>query len=150
MKAGYKFTNAGIIPEDWELSKIGAHVLSLEAGVSVNSENRPANPNEFGVLKTSSTTQNRFNPLENKFILKTEIDRARISPLKDTIIVSRMNTPELVGAAGFVSKDYPNLFLPDRLWMAKIRNTAISKWLYFILCSDNMKELIRNAATGTS
>ena len=33
-----------------------------------------------------------------------------------------MNTPELVGASGYVDRDYPNLFLPDRLWQTVFKD----------------------------
>ncbi|MEA3284622.1 MAG: hypothetical protein U9Q00_06550 [Synergistota bacterium] len=147
---GYKVTEVGVIPEEWKVVTVKDLLLSLEAGVSVNSENRAASSSEKGILKTSSTTSNRFLPTENKVILENEISRARVSPVADSLIISRMNTPDLVGAAGYVAENYPNLFLPDRLWLAKVRSRACARWFFSVLCSNKMKEQIRNAATGTS
>ena len=47
-----EFQNAG----QWEESPLSNFILSLDAGVSVNSGDRPANKTEFGVLKTSAVT----------------------------------------------------------------------------------------------
>ena len=40
--------------EPWSNVKLGDVVASLDAGVSVNSEDRPKQGNEIGVLKTSA------------------------------------------------------------------------------------------------
>mgnify|MGYP007079469741 CR=1 FL=1 len=51
---GYKQTEVGLIPVDWEVSELSSFVSALEAGVSVNSIE---SMDEFGhgksVLKTS-------------------------------------------------------------------------------------------------
>jgi hypothetical protein len=31
-----------------------------------------------------------------------------------------MNTEQLVGASAYIDKNYPNLFIPDRLWQTRI------------------------------
>lgn len=110
----FKKTELGDIPKDWELVSLKDIILSLDAGVSVNSENRDKNHDEKGILKTSAVTNRMFNPKEHKTILSHEVVRAKVSPKKGNIIVSRMNTKELVGASSYIDRDYEDLFLPDR------------------------------------
>lgn len=137
-------------PHDWLSGVIGDAIIAAEGGVSVNSENRPANIAECGVLKTSSLVDGRFDPDENKAILASDRERARIQPRKDHILFSRMNTPALVGQSGFVDKDYKNLFLPDRIWQLTIRKTFDPRWFGYCLRSDHVVRQIIDAATGTS
>jgi type I restriction enzyme S subunit len=63
-----------------------------------------------------------------------------------------MNTVELVGDSGYVRADYPNLFVPDRMWMATIRSTsrANPRWLSYTLTWHPVKARISASATGTS
>ncbi len=63
-----------------------------------------------------------------------------------------MNTPDLVGECGYIEKDYPSLFLPDRLWMATVRKAADMhvKWLAYLLSSARYKNKLKSIATGTS
>jgi type I restriction enzyme S subunit len=63
-----------------------------------------------------------------------------------------MNTIALVGEAGYVDKDYPELFLPDRLWLASENhaNLADMRWLAYILSSEQYRDQLRDLATGTS
>lgn len=86
-------------------------IKSINAGASVNSEDRPAKDGEFGILKTSCVSTGVFRPEENKAILEKELSLAKVNPKKDRIIISRMNTPQLVGASGYIAHSYPNLFL---------------------------------------
>lgn len=63
-----------------------------------------------------------------------------------------MNTPELVGECGYVDRDYPFLFIPDRLWQTNFKqNSTINcKWLSYVLSSNKYRRIIKDIATGTS
>lgn len=149
-KKGYKKTKLGWIPEEWEIVKIRDIVDKIETGVSVNSENRPAKNNEFGILKTSCVKDGIFRAFENKFILQQELERAKLHPCRNCIIVSRMNTPELVGENAYVAEDYKNLYIPDRLWQIHINKAINSKWLSYITGAKLFKRNLKLEATGTS
>lgn len=143
----------GEVPAHWEVKKLKYVIKELESGVSVNSIDTGIKKGEFGILKTSCVFDYTFRPEENKLILNDkELSRAKIKPQKGRIIISRMNTPALVGASGYVGKDYDNLFLPDRLWQTVFYEniTLNSKFLSFILKSSNFRDLISVLATGTS
>ena len=136
----------------WKDIKLGDIISNLESGVSVNSIDETINNiSEFGILKTSCVAQGNFNPFENKRILDNEVSRARLNPVKDSILISRMNTLQLVGESGYVTMDYSNLFIPDRLWMITTdSNKVISRFLSIILSSSKLMTQISNIATGTS
>jgi len=140
------------IPENWGYCRLKDCIINLISGVSVNATNYPSSGNKLGVLKTSSVGVYGFKPEENKTVWKSEYSRVRVSPTKDNIIISRMNTPELVGASGYVSKDYPWLFLPDRLWhtVFKKKKKADPKWLSYLISSSEFRFLFSINATGTS
>lgn len=151
-REGYKMTELGEIPREWEVEPIGTFIDSLNAGVSVNSEDRPRKAGEYGILKTSSVTYGIWKPEENKVVLEEELGRARVSPKRDRIIISRMNTPQMVGASAYIPKDMEDLFLPDRLWQIEPKeNQKVSmRWLSYSISSDNVRMQITNIATGTS
>jgi restriction endonuclease S subunit len=129
-------------------------VADLEAGVSVNSIecDRPLSSGEPCILKTSAIFDGKFDPEECKLIDRHDSIRARLSPRRDTIIVSRMNTPNLVGEVGYVPADFPSLNLPDRLWMTRFDSSAeiCARWLSQMLSSNQVKGRIKELATGTS
>ncbi|MGL4501321.1 MAG: restriction endonuclease subunit S [Planktothrix sp.] len=151
---GYKPTEVGVIPEDWEVKPLGNLIDRLESGISVNSveKDKGESTSEESVLKTSSVLNGHFFPGECKRIIQRDIRRAKINPQENTIIISRMNTPDLVGECGYVEKDYPYLFLPDRLWITRFKkDIKVSvRWLAYILSYGNFNKAIKNTATGTS
>ncbi|WP_164829890.1 restriction endonuclease subunit S [Sinorhizobium meliloti] len=144
----FKQTELGEIPEGWRIGTLGSIAVELEAGVSVNSENRPRQPGEIGILKTSCVSAGIFDPEEHKAVLPGERDRVKIPVRGDRIIISRMNTPNLVGANGYVENDIGDLFLPDRLWQLSTSENA--RWLACSLASDQSRESLSAIATGTS
>jgi len=148
----FKQTEIGEIPESWEYIPLGNIIAELRAGVSVNSENRMKATNESGILKTSAVTYGCFLPQEHKTILEHELERAKVNPKQNSIIFSRMNTPTLVGASVYIEKDYPDLFLPDRLWLFVPQDCKEFNmhWLSYLLGAPFMRDIISGIATGTS
>lgn len=143
----------GNVPEHWDVKKLKYIVQSVESGVSVNATDTQASPNENGVLKTSCVYGDKFRPEENKTVWELENERLSCPVKKNSLIVSRMNTPALVGSCGYVDNDFPNLYLPDRLWMISFEPAIaeyITKFVWYVLTSDSIKALLPMIATGTS
>ncbi|WP_161796102.1 restriction endonuclease subunit S [Pseudomonas fluorescens] len=136
---------------EWEQKPLSTLVKSLDAGVSVNSGDRPANKNERGILKTSAVTSGIFDSSENKIVTDTkELSRLKEPVLKNTIIISRMNTPALVGANAYIEASHENLFLPDRLWAAKPKSGTSMRFIAYILGGGQGRAALSALATGTS
>ncbi len=102
--------------DGWRHADLRECVEEIRSGKSVNSSDEPAKSDEIGVLKTSCVYSGKFDPRENKVVLPSERALVKCPVTAGSIIVSRMNTADLVGASGYVDRDYPNIFLPDRLW----------------------------------
>jgi len=154
VRPGYKQTAVGVIPEEWDVATLSSLIGSLEAGVSVNSveKDKAIFAHDESILKTSCVHSGKFIPEEHKQILPSDIHRAKLNPRKDSIIFSRMNTPALVGECGYVDRDYPNLFMPDRLWMTRLDGPYFScaRWLAYLLSFGSFNRAIKDTATGTS
>ena len=141
----------GEIPGHWECVPLKRLINKIESGVSaIGSTSQAASENEFGVLKTGCVSFRVFNPLQNKLVVGEECKRLACPVRGDTIIVSRMNTPELVGSCAFVDKDYPNLFLPDRLWQVYFCDKTSAKFLHWILNSQPVRNRYAQICVGSS
>jgi type I restriction enzyme S subunit len=125
---------------------------SIDAGVSVGGELRPLNGGEYGVLRTSSVSSGTFRPDQIKVIADCNLERVSIKPRADRIIISRANTPNLVGASAYVGSDYENLYLSDKLWQIDVadRGYVCVRWLALVLGSPRIRQLMRLRANGTS
>jgi type I restriction enzyme M protein len=139
------------IHPDWPMVELSEIIDELESGVSVNSTSIQTNNGELGILKTSCVTMGIFQPEEHKTVVPEELKRVRCPVRGNTIIISRMNTEALVGANAYVDKDYPNLFLPDRLWQTVITRTDVEvRYIQTVLASDSCRSRISAVCGGTS
>ncbi len=137
--------------DDWDESQLSRLIKSLDAGVSVNSTNRPCKNNEQAILKTSCVSNGYFEVNANKAVVSAdEALRLKEAVSANTIIISRMNTPALVGANAFVKVDTPNIFLPDRLWSAKLHKAVCPEWVALLTSSPKIRGRLSARATGTS
>ncbi len=139
-----------MVPNGWCEGRVEDLLYGLESGVSVNGEERNFGTNEKAVLKVSAVTYGSFNPAAAKVIDGEELERAKTNPKRGQVIISRSNTEELVGASAYVDQDYPNLFLPDKLWQTIPKANADMKWLSYVLASNHARYTLSNLATGTS
>ncbi len=138
-------------PMGWEIKSLSEFIKSLNTGVSVNSLNKVLREGDFGILKTSCVYSGIFNPSQAKAVREDEYERMRLSPKADSIIISRMNTTELVGMSAYIEKDYNSLFLPDRLWQTEKTELLHNvKWLSNALSFQSFKNEIRKISSGTS
>jgi type I restriction enzyme S subunit len=139
----------GQVPDHWSVGPVKRVIQAVESGTSVNAADEPADEGSLGVLKTSCVYTGNFRPEENKTVVDEE--RGRVScPLKaGALIVSRMNTPDLVGAAGFVQFAPENIFLPDRLWQIVMKDCD-GRFIHFWTRTANYRAQVEAACTGTS
>ena len=150
VKPGYKQSEVGIIPEDWGVSTLRAAFPKLEAGVSVNSDNMTSS--KYHILKTSAVHNGIVDPAEVKPVIKADYSRLKCPLVQGSIIISRMNTPVLVGECGYVKNASIDVYLPDRLW--QVQNPKDSdynfEWLNYLLNTKRYRDAVRATATGTS
>ena len=132
-----------MINEDVSLSY---YIASLNAGKSLAGEEE--NPNK--VLKTGAVTYDYFDATQIKNLpMDYEPQEGHRVKVGD-VIISRMNTAELVGATAYVWDVPEHIYLPDRLWRAEIKETANPIFVWQVLIQRSTKKSIRRIASGTS
>ncbi len=141
----------GEIPEGWEVLKLKRVIPAMASGTSVNAKESGENSKGYRILKTSCVYTRVFRPDEFKPVKESE-NRLVKCPVKgNEIIISRMNTPELVGAAAHTPHDYPNLFLPDRLWQTEIdHKKADARYITLFINSSVFRPILAGIAVGSS
>lgn len=133
----------GAINDDVPLSY---YISSLNAGKSLAGEEECPNK----VLKTGAATYDHFDATQIKN-LPLDYEPQEIHRVNSgDVIISRMNTAELVRATAYVWDIPERIYLPDRLWRAEIKDTANSIFVWQVLIQRSTKENIRRIASGTS
>ncbi|TBN56476.1 restriction endonuclease subunit S [Glaciihabitans arcticus] len=143
-----KYPEIGDFPFRWSESRLKHVVRSLSTGTSVNGADIDAVPGDVLVLKTSCVYTGEFDASQSKVVNPDEVDAVTCPVTVGRIIVSRMNTPNLIGAAGIVQSAAPNTYLPDRLWQIDLKCDPM--FLHFWMQTAQYRNQVQIAAVGAS
>lgn len=129
-----------------ERTSLTTYVTDLSAGKSLAGDEE--NPNK--VLKTGAVTYDYFRGDDVKNLPIDYQPKEKDLVRKGDLLISRMNTAELVGAVAYVWDVAPKVYLPDRLWRATLTEKANPIFLWKALIQFESKQQIRSLASGTS
>lgn len=128
----------------------GRFVTTIEQGWSPPCASEAAEPGEPAVLKLGAVRDGRFDFRQNKAFLRgtNPVQRYEVRP--GDLLISRANTPELVGDVAVVADDVPaRLYLPDLLYRVQLRVNDPS-FFALALRSRRVRGLLGVIARGTS
>ena len=137
-------------PVGWQAVTLGELLEDIEAGKSFRAQARPAEPEEWGVIKVSAMTWGHFREDENKALPPGTRAEPRFEIRSGDLLLSRANTAEYVGATVLVEKTRPRLLLSDKSMRLKPRPSIDSRWLLLALSSPLVRAQMSAVATGTS
>lgn len=130
---------------------LGEVVPSIDSGVSPVAESRAAVGDEWGVLKLGAVTYGKFRPWENKAFLGDASFLRRHEVKDGDVLMTRKNTPELVGAVVFVRDVPPRLAIPDLVFRLNIDHERLDgAYVQALLMSRRMRRRVRGLASGSA
>ncbi|WP_081642875.1 restriction endonuclease subunit S [Lachnobacterium bovis] len=129
-----------------DICDAGYYIKSLTAGKSLAGEAECENK----VLKTGAASFDYFDASQVKNLPLDYEPQAEHLVKAGDIIISRMNTAELTGAAAYVWDIQENVYLPDRLWKANLNDECNPIFVWQMLIQPATKEQIRRECSGTS
>lgn len=125
-------------------------IWSIEQGTSPQCDNFPAGPEDWGVLKVSAVKNGVFREEENKQ-LPADIDPERRYEVKHgDLLITRANTPQLVGAAAVADSPRPKLMLCDKIFRVKPTADLLPEFLTFVSLGTRIRDICAEASHGTS
>ena len=140
----------GDIPRHWEVMCFRRLIVRLDQGWSPNANNYPAASDELGVLKLGAASKGRFYPDDNKALDEVPDGVTPITPSHGDLLISRANTPDLVGEACVVKGDHPNRIIPDLLYRLRLRADTNGEYVCWFLLSRPGRAQIECDARGSS
>ncbi|NWN98775.1 MAG: restriction endonuclease subunit S [Bacillus sp. (in: Bacteria)] len=105
---------------------------------------------EYKVLKTSAVSYKFFKQNEVKYLPQDYVPPVSHIVNKGDVLVSRMNTSELVGAAAYVFNEIKNVALPDRIWKLHYSRKINPIFLWYFINQSYFRDKVTDIATGTS
>jgi type I restriction enzyme, S subunit len=134
-----------------ERKPFSAALVEIQAGKSMQCVERPAQGDEWGVLRVSSVSWGEFDPDENKVLPVGYSPPIHHVVKEGDLLISRANTTELVGAVVRVPEIHSRLALSDKTLRLIPEEKIVSKdFLEFALREKIARNFIEENATGTS
>jgi len=142
----------GEVPAHWQVVQFRRLIDNIEQGWSPQAASFPASQGEWGVIKLSAVHKGKFFPKENKAVPdETPVPDSAVTVKRGDLLLTRANTPELVGDVALVDETIDRLLLCDLCYRLRCNpHLASSKYLRLALLSDSLRSQIESYARGTS
>lgn len=136
----------------WPMVTLGDVIADLENGWSPKCLSRPAEPDEWGVLKLGAVSFGTFNENENKALPKHLKPRKHLEVKSGQILISRANVTRLVGATAMITETRDKLMLCDKIFRVVPLDTAPIDPVFLteVLRISDLRRQIESNLTGTS
>ncbi len=137
----------GEVPAHWKVLSVRRLAGVIEQGWSPVAEDRLASEDEWGVIKLSAVSQGLFRPEEHKTLPENMEADQRYEIKAGDFLVTRANTPNLVGDVCVVSNTRPHLMLSDLVYRVFVDDNRVSRksLCYWFLCRAGRYQITRDA-----
>ena len=125
---------------------IARYIAELRGGKSLAGTEECKNK----VLKTGAATFGWFDPKQYKYLPQDYEPLPEHRVETGDVIISRMNTPELVGACSYVFEAPEDMYYPDRLWKVIPQKETNPIFLWQLLWDREIRRQIKEKSGGTS
>lgn len=144
-----------MLPQGFDVSsqpsgRLADALTGIEAGKSFMCSDAPAPVGAWGVLKVSAVRPEGFVSAENKQVENLRLVDPRFEVADGDLLMTRANTPELVGAACYVLGTQRRLLLCDKTLRLRPKPEALSQFLWLWLQTPVARRHVDAHATGTS
>jgi len=120
----------GEIPAHWTPLPSRRLIGRIEQGWSPVAEDRQAEPDEWAVIKIGAVKSGKFVPAEHKALPPDLIPDTRYEIREGDFLLTRANTPDLVGDVCVVRGVRPKLMLCDLVYRLQLRDQRLEPFFF--------------------
>jgi type I restriction enzyme S subunit len=141
----------GEVPERWEAFNFRRIITCVEQGWSPNASSEPCQNGDWGVLKISAIKFGHFIQDENKALLDDVLPIEAYQIFAGDLLLTRANTPDLVGDCCVVSTDLQRrLMMSDLVYRIRLDSGINAHFFSYLLRSNFGRSQIKADARGSS
>ena len=139
----------GDVPAHWTVATVRRIVDRIEQGWSPDCLGRPADPEEWGVVKSGCVNRGVFNEQENKALPNSlePIPEYEIH-VADVLTSRASGSPKLVGSTAYITAIRPKLMLSDKIFRIHLEPNMDREFYVALFNSRVMRSQIQRAISG--
>lgn len=139
----------GLVPAHWTVCAVRRVLLKVEQGWSPECFSRPAEDDEWGVLKAGCVNRGLFDQSENKALPPEFSAIPEYEVRAGDVLMSRASgSPELVGSIAYVAFTRDKLMLSDKIFRLRFEPHMHPRFFVAALNSRALREQIEQALSG--
>ena len=139
----------GDVPKHWTVATVRRVVHRIEQGWSPDCFGRPAEPDEWGVVKSGCVNRGVFVEQENKALPSTLEPMPEYEIRAGDVLMSRASgSPELVGSTAYITATRPKLMLSDKTFRIHPESHIDRRFFVAVFNSRVMRSQIERAISG--
>jgi type I restriction enzyme S subunit len=139
----------GEVPAHWTVASVRRVVRRIEQGWSPDCFSRPAEFDEWGVMKSGCVNRGIFVEQENKALPETLDPVSEYEIHAGDVLMSRASgSPELVGSTAYIDATRPRLMLSDKIFRIHPRPNIDCKFFVAVFNSRVMRSQIERSISG--
>lgn len=139
-------------PSPYPIVALEDVIADLENGWSPQCLKRPAEGEEWGVVKVGAVSSGVYNPGQNKALPGSLTPKPALEVRQGDLLIGRANIARLVGATAYVDATPPRLILCDKIFRAIPLPASPVRFdfLAAVLKTPSVREQIEGQLTGSS
>ena len=149
VKAGYKQTEVGVIPVDWDAPELGTILSSMQLGGNYKNSERETN---WPLIKMGNLGRGNINLDKVEYIDQSQHPSRRDRLENDDVLFNTRNTLELVGKVAIWKRELPEAYFNSNILRMKFdeRQVSSNRFMNFILNTPQSLKGLREIAIGTT
>ncbi|MGW5309838.1 restriction endonuclease subunit S [Nocardia thailandica] len=125
-------------------------VWSVDQGSSPQCDAIPAAEGEWGVLKVSCLRPGRFIPEQNKRLPDDATPQLSSEVRAGDLLITRANTPQLVGSTAVVGDVRERLLLSDKIFRVQLTGQLLPEFVAEVASGTRIRALCAASSNGAS
>lgn len=139
----------GEVPAHWSVASVRRVIRRIEQGWSPDCFGRPAEPDEWGVVKSGCVNRGVFVEQENKALPETLNPVPEYEIHAGDVLMSRASgSPELVGSTAYITETRAKLMLSDKIFRIHPEPNVNGAFFVVVFNSRPMRSQIERAISG--
>lgn len=149
VKAGFKPTEAGLLPEAWDTKSLGEALVRARLGG--NYSNR-AEPTDFPLIKMGNVARGHFDVSTVEFVVPGVSVESQHLLVRGDVLFNTRNTLDLVGKVAIWRDELPVAYYNSNLMRLEFNTDVVcsNEYANYALNTANAIARLRALATGTT
>ncbi|NQX01623.1 restriction endonuclease subunit S, partial [bacterium] len=149
MKPGYKQTEVGVIPEEWEVKPLGEALIKGRLGGNYPNQLQET---DYPLMKMGNITRGKMDTTKIEFIGRGVLPEQQHKLRKGDVLFNTRNTLDLVGKVAIWRDELPAAYYNSNLMRLEFdpRQVCSNEYANAALNANGSIGILRGLATGTT